>query len=119
MFTEIVLRDQLYQTTSRRGDMKRTKRISIEFLHREITIAVSNSKLDPRDDKSETGNAPPACSTCGSPWMTIVELEGGNTAPSVTTIHRALRQYGLHLHVSADGQLSICRRSFEQIKEKL
>jgi len=99
--------------------MKRTKRLSIEFLRREITIAVSNSTPGRPEDAPPAGDSPTICPTCGSPWMTVVELEGGDAAANATSIHRTLQQQGLHLHVSAAGQVSICRRSFEEIKEKL
>ena len=102
-----------------KDDMRRTKRLSIEFQHREITIAVSNATLHARDDEPAAGNAPVACPACGSPWITVAVDAGEDAAASASSIHRALQQCGLHLHVSAAGQLRICRRSFEEIKEKL
>ena len=101
------------------GDMKITKRLSIEFQHREITIAVSNATLHARDDEPGAGNVPVICPACGSPWITVAVDAGEDAAASASSIHRALQQCGLHLHVSAAGQLRICRRSFEEIKEKL
>jgi hypothetical protein len=98
--------------------MKRTKRISIEFQHREVKIVVSNSTANRQADESEAASAPAVCPVCGSPWMTLVACADGDVAASANSIHRALEQYGLHLHLTAAGQLSICRKSLEAAKER-
>ena len=99
--------------------MKRTKRLSIEFQHREVTITVTGSALHARDGEPDAANPPAVCPACGGPWITIVARVDGDVPASTDRIHRALEHFGLHLQVSPAGQLQICRRSFEEIKEKL
>jgi len=102
-----------------RDAMKRTKRLSIEFQHREVTITVTGLALHVRDSEPDTPKPPAVCPTCGGPWITIVAQMDGDAPANTDRIHRALQQSGLHLQVSPAGQLQICRRSFEEIKEKL
>ncbi|QHN03159.1 hypothetical protein FTO74_07085 [Granulicella sp. WH15] len=99
--------------------MKRTKRLSIEFRHREITITATGSTLHVQDSEPDAANTPAVCPTCGSPWITIVARVDGEVPANTDLIHRALQQSGLHLQVSPAGQLRICQRSFEELKESL
>ena len=98
--------------------MKRTKRLSIEFQHREVTITVTGSALQARDGEPDTANPPAVCPACGSSWITIVARVDGDAPANADRIHRALQQSGLHVQVSPAGQLRICQRSFEELKEK-
>jgi len=99
--------------------MKRTKRLSIEFQHREVTIAVMGSTLHVQDSERDAAvDTPTVCPTCGSPWITIVARVDEEGPTNIDRIHRALEQSGLHLQVSPAGQLRICQRSFEELKEK-
>jgi hypothetical protein len=98
--------------------MKRTKRLSIQFQHREVTITVTGPAFHVQDSEPDTPNPPAVCPTCGSPWITIVARVDGDTAATTDRIHRALERFGLHLQVSPVGQLRICQRSFEELKEK-
>jgi hypothetical protein len=98
--------------------MKRTKRLSIEFQHREVTITVTGPALHVQDSEPDTPNPPTVCPTCGSSWITIVARVDGDAPATTDRIHRALEQSGLHLEVSPAGQLRICQRSFEELKEK-
>ena len=98
--------------------MKRTKRLSIEFQHREVTISVAGSTLHVQDSEPDAASASAACPTCGSPWITRVAPADGDGPPSVDRICRALQQSGLHVQVTPAGQLLICQRSFEELKEK-
>ena len=99
--------------------MKITKRLSIEFQHREVTILVAGSTLQVQEHEPGAGKTPAVCPTCGSSWITIIARMDGEVAADTGRIHRALEQSGLHLQVAPAGQLQICRRSFEEIKEKL
>ena len=98
--------------------MKTTKRLSIEFRHREVTITVTGSALHVQDGKPDTSNPPTVCPTCWSPWITILSSVDGDATADTDRIHRALRQAGLHVQVTSAGKLNICQRSFEEIKEK-
>jgi hypothetical protein len=97
--------------------MKRTKRLSIEIRHREVTITVHGSTLHAQDRNSEAANAPAACPACGSPWVTMVTPGDGDVPAGTDRIHRALLQSGLHVQVNPAGQLRICQGSFEKLKE--
>ena len=98
--------------------MKRTKRLSIEFRHREVTITVQGSTLHVQDSEPDAASAPATCPTCGSPWITRVAPADGDAPTSIDSIHRALQQSGLHVQVTPAGQFLICQRSFEELKEK-
>ncbi len=103
---------------SPKDDMKITKRLSIEFQHREVTVSVAGATLHVQDSESDAMHALAFCPTCGGPWITIVARMEGETAADTDRIRHALQQSGLHLQVSPAGQLRICQRSFEAIKEK-
>jgi hypothetical protein len=98
--------------------MKRTQRLSIEIQHREVVIAVSGPTLEgPEEISKDAGSVVPRC-ICGSPWVLVAVHGGDEAATSAIAVHRALEQAGLHLHVAANGELSICRKSLEDLKEK-
>ncbi len=99
--------------------MKITKRLSIEFQHREVTISVAGSTPHVQDGEPDAANTPTVCPACGSPWITIAARADGDVRTNTDLIRRALQQSGLHLQDSPAGQLQICRRSFEELKEKL
>jgi hypothetical protein len=99
--------------------MKRTKRLLIELQHREVSITVTGPALHVQDSEPGTPNPPTVCPACGSPWITIVAQVDGDARANTDRIHRALEQFGLHLQVSPAGQLRICQKSFEELKEKL
>ena len=101
-----------------KDDMKITKRLSIEFQHREVTLSVAGATLHVQDSESDAMPPPAFCPTCGGPWITIVARVEGETPANTDRIRHALQQSGLHLQVSPAGQLRICQRSFEAIKEK-
>ena len=98
--------------------MKRTKRLLIEFRHREVTITVEGSTLHVQDSEPDAASAPAACPTCGSPWITRVAPADGDAPAGIDHIRRALQQSGLHVQVTPAGQFLICQRSFEELKEK-
>ena len=98
--------------------MKRTRRLSIEFRHLEVTITVQGSALQVQHVNSDTANVSTACLACGSPWFTMVAPADGGPPVGVDQIHRVLQQSGLHVQVTPTGELQICQRSFEELKEK-
>ena len=98
--------------------MKMKRRISIEYRHREVTITVEGSTLHVQDSEPDAENAPTGCPTCGSSWITRVAPADGDGPASVDRICRALQQSGLHVQVTPTGQLRICQKSFEELKEE-
>ena len=101
-----------------KDDMKKTKRLSIEFWHREVTISIAGSTLHVQDGEPDAVNTPTVCPTCGSSWIAIDARADGDEPTSVDHIHHALQQSGLHIQVSTAGRLRICQKSFEELKEK-
>jgi predicted Zn-ribbon and HTH transcriptional regulator len=102
-----------------KDDMKKTRRLSIEYRHREVTITVDGSTLHVEDGEPESAGVSSSCPTCGSPWIAVSTPADGSDPYRLDRIRQALQQSGLHLQVSPAGQLRICQRSFEEIKEKL
>ncbi len=49
--------------------------------------------------------------------ITVAARADGDVPASVDRIRHALQQSGLHMQVSPAGQLRICQRSFEELKE--
>jgi hypothetical protein len=100
--------------------MKRTRRLVIEFLHREVTItmpiAISEATGNSQEDEPEDENVPSVCPVCSSPWITVAALAGGDVSVKADRILDALQQSGLHAQVTAAGLLSICRKSFEEFQ---
>jgi hypothetical protein len=110
--------DNADPSRSSKDDMKKTKRLSIEFRHREVTITVNGSTLHVQNTEPDAANASALCPTCNSPWITVVAAADGDASASVGRIHRALQQAGLHVQVSPANRLQICQRSSEELKEK-
>jgi len=118
MLTSNIGNDNPAPSRFTKDTMKRTKRLSIEFRHREVTISVAGSALQVQECEPDAANIPTACPTCGSPWITIAARGDGDVPTSVDRIHHALQQSGLHVQVTPAGQFLICQRSFEELKEK-
>jgi len=104
---------------STKDTMKRTTRLSIEFQHREVTVTVQGTTLHARDNEPRGADSPAICPVCGSPWLTLAAPADGEVPASLESVHRTLQQSGLHMQISQAGQLRVCQRSFEELKEKL
>ncbi len=103
-----------YSSRFNKDPMKRTKRLSIEFWHREVAITVEG----PSAYQHTAGSTESACEICGSPWISVAIRGTEEALTRADNLHRALEQAGVHLQVSANGQLNICRKSLEDLKEK-
>lgn len=97
--------------------MKKTRRLSIEVQHREVT-ATLEGWFEVRDEP-ETGVSPEVCLRCGGRWIAVVARGDGADAARMNRIRCALEHFGSHLQVSTAGELRICQRSLEELKEKL
>jgi hypothetical protein len=98
-------------------EMKRTKRLSIEFSHREVVITVEGPVLFVPNREHVPVDDTAVCPMCGGRWITIVARVDGDVPADTDRIYHALQQSGLHLQVSSAGELRICHRSFEEMKE--
>ena len=86
------------------GEMKRKRRVSIEFERREVTVTVRHSAdvaVSPEGEEHASGSAPAHCFICGC---------------SQLDLSRALSTGELHLAVTGN-ELWLCERSFEAFKE--
>ena len=98
--------------------MKRTKRLSIDFSHRELAITIRGSTPSVQKSDSDAAETTTTCETCDCPWIDIAATADEDVLTSVDRIRYALQQVGLHMQISLAGQLQICQKSFEVFKEK-
>jgi hypothetical protein len=98
--------------------MKKTTRLSIEIRHREVTITFEGSKLNARDDQPSAANPTTVCPTCNSPWTNLIAPTDGDSWCDRDRIYRVLLKIGLHAQIFPAGQLRICQRSLELLKER-
>jgi hypothetical protein len=100
--------------------MKRTRRISIEVVRRELNLSVKRPVVagaqSPQDatgqagqQVQETTSLPTECPSCASPWFVLPAGDGEVS----TTVQRALGKHGIHTRLSPTGELLVCGRSFE------
>jgi hypothetical protein len=102
--------------------MKRTRRVSVEIEHREISISLT--LIEPRADSDahmlpDSGPVAVACPICGAPWVFVTPKEGASQDSPVEPVASVFRQLGLHPPIFAGGMFLICRQSFDQLREKL
>jgi hypothetical protein len=77
--------------------MKKTKRVSIEFWHREVTTRVEGSEIHSEVAPPDADSAVTVCPTCGNPRMTIVARTDGDASVDPDLLQRALQQSGLQI----------------------
>ena len=102
--------------------MKRTRRVSVEIEHREISISLT--LIEPRADSRahmlpDSGPVAAACPICGAPWVFVTPQGGDSPGSLIEPVASVLRQLGLHPPIFAGGMFLICRQSFDQLREKL
>lgn len=97
--------------------MKRQRRLSIEFEHREMTVTVSHT-IDGAAAEGEraSGNAPTTCRMCGCPNLLPLSESMARYSGSREDLSRALTNGELHL-AAGGSELWLCERSFEIFKE--
>ncbi len=102
--------------------MKRTRRVSIELEHREISIflTLNESRADARTTAPrDCGPIPAACPICGAPLVFFTPKEGGSQGSHLEQVSTVLPQLGLHPPLFAGGMFLICRQSFDQLTARL
>ena len=102
--------------------MKRTRRVSVEIEHREISIFLTLSKWQAAAQTPappDSGPIPAACSICGAPWVFVTPKAGAPLGSHIEQVLSAFLQLGLHPPIFAGGLFLICRQSFDQLKERL
>jgi hypothetical protein len=99
--------------------MKKMRRLSIEYRHREVTITVEGSTLHVQDGNSDAARGASVCPACGGSWITMTAPPEGDLAAGVDHVLHMLQQSGLHVQASPAGELLICQSSFDKFKETL
>ncbi len=102
--------------------MKRTRRVSVEIEHREISIflTLNESQADGQTPlPPDSAPIPAACPICGAPWVFVTPKEGGSQGSHIEQVAAVFREVGLHRPLFAGGMFLICRQSFDQLREKL
>src|ERR1700722_13306065 len=103
--------------------MKRTRRVSVEIEHREISIflRVSESTATGRPDVPPDSTPIPAtCPICGAAWVFVSpKAAAGSQGSPIEQVSSVFEQLGLHPPLFAGGMFLICGHSFDQMREKL
>jgi hypothetical protein len=101
--------------------MNRLRRISLKVEHRTISVTwtqttqIAGEAYPPH--KPNDAGQPDTCPDCGGPWLPDFSTAILDTHCSLDLLQTALQNNRLHLQYLPDGQLRVCERSFEQIRE--
>jgi hypothetical protein len=85
-----------------KDDMKETKRLSIEYPHREVTITVAGATLHVENSGLDAADVPAMCPTCGSAWIAVVASVDRDLPGCLDHIRGLLQQYSLQLRIWMD-----------------
>jgi hypothetical protein len=102
--------------------MKRTRRVSVEIEHREISIflRLSESNATGRPERPpDAAPIPATCPICGAAWVFVTPKAGDSQGSPIEQVSSVFEQLGLHPPLYAGGMFLICRHSFDQMREKL
>jgi hypothetical protein len=93
-------------------EMKRTRRLSIEVEHREVTVTATTFGGIPRDGQPEASETPLTCPACGSPHLLrLIDAIARNPGSEIA-LSRALALGRVHI-ASRGSELWLCEPSFE------
>ncbi len=102
--------------------MKRTRRVSIEIQHREISVSLT---INDAQTHAARGTAPDqpvplgACSICGAPLALVIRQAGGLDVVYAEQLLAAFLQNGLHPPIYSGGDLYVCSQSFRHLNHTL
>jgi hypothetical protein len=104
--------------------MKRTRRISIEIEHRELSFSITQATgghvTETFQSSPGSNEEPPSlCPICGASWLLLLDATAARQENKGKTIQEILLTYDFHLHTSPSGALWACRRSFQNVKGNL
>jgi hypothetical protein len=101
--------------------MTRIRRISLRVERREISLSITQAGTTPGEaGEAQTPNnaiPPNACPDCGSPWLPDLQKALLDGKIELNLLQSAILAHRLHLQRGPDGELWVCERSLEQIKE--
>lgn len=101
--------------------MTRIRRISLKVERREVSLSITQTVTTRGDadggHTSSEANQPATCRDCGSPCLANSQNVLLETQIGLNLLQLAIFAHRLHIQRGLDGQLWICERSLEQIKE--
>jgi hypothetical protein len=95
------------------GQMKRNRRMEIQFEHREITLFGVPSNLPPDGTfpGGKTEQRPERCPTCGSLQMLLLTEAVTEPGLSLMALCRGIERQQFHLHRTPSGMWWVCKKS--------
>ena len=101
--------------------MKRVRRISLSVEHREVSISIAQTVVTSGEARPTEmpGDAAQSqtCPDCGAPWLPNFRQALQESQIDLGLVLAAILDHRLHLQHRPDGQLQVCERSLQQIKE--
>ncbi len=89
-----------WTTVRNRGGMTKTRRVSVEIRHREVTMTMEGSALHSAKSQPDRGTV---CPACGHPGMTILAQTERDLPDDTELAQRALQPCNVHLqHAAGD-----------------
>lgn len=103
-------------------DMKRTRRISIEIEHREISVSLTINEAQTHAARGTAPDQPKPlgiCSICGAPLAPVIRQAGDIDVAHAEQLLAAFIRAGLHPPMYSGGDLYVCSESFRHLNHTL
>jgi hypothetical protein len=98
--------------------MKRTRRVSIEIEHREISVSLTINEAQTHATRGTAPDNPKplgTCSICGAPLALVIHKAGGLDGVHAEQLLAAFHYSGLHPPIYSGGVLYVCSQSFRHL----
>jgi len=102
--------------------MKRTRRVSIEIEHREISISLTIHESQTHAARGTAPDEPTplgSCSICGSPLARVIRQAGDLDGVRAEQLLAAFVYSGLHPPIYSGGDIYVCSQSFRHLNHTL
>jgi hypothetical protein len=102
--------------------MKRTRRVSIEIEHREITVSLTINEAQTHATRGTAPDQPPPlgnCTICGAPLALVIRQAGDLDVVYAEKLLAAFLYSGLHPPIYSGGDLYVCSQSFRHLNHTL
>jgi len=103
-------------------DMKRTRRVSIEIEHREISVSLTINEAQTDATRGTAPDQPKPlgnCSICGSPLALVIRQAGDLDGVHAEQLLAAFLYSGLHPPINSGGDVYVCSQSFRHLNHTL
>lgn len=103
--------------------MKRIRRITVEIVQRRQQLTMRETGAAPAGEPigaagpARESEPPEGCPRCGAPWVLLHEPDTALKGAPSLDLYAALASLDLHLQTTPGGQVWICRRSYDRLKE--